>query len=157
MRWGEWQPLPHRVLVCARCVMLFLKTGIQCQAWGKHSVITVGHSWQFDLAFRRDSGGKDTHSVEIMLGILHLDLFAGWPGTVRYPVWCWAALSQLCHHKGQQPIHSRPFHTPIRILLFAFSAGFNKLHEIFNTLLYNRLCVGWSLPNHSVLSLFKMG
>lgn len=100
---------------------------------------------------------KHTHSVEIVLGILHLDLFAGWSGTVRYPVWCWAAPSQLCHHKGHQPIHSRPFHTPIRILLFAFSAGFNKLHEISNTLLYNRLCTGWSLPNHSVLSLFKMG
>lgn len=39
-------------------------------------------------------------------------------------------------------------------LLSLFSTVFNKLHQLFNTLLKNRLCVKWFLPNCRLMEMF---
>ena len=47
----------------------------------------------------------------------------------------WAsALSWPHNHEGKQLVHLQPFCTYRTILVFTFSTVFNKLHEIFNTL-----------------------
>ena len=38
-------------------------------------------------------------------------------------------------HKGKQVIHLKTFYTHTTVLFFTFSTPFNKLYEIFNTLL----------------------
>ena len=77
-------------------------------------------------------------------------------------LWCWAAAvttapSLPWDQQGEQPIgcsnrnHStnrnlQPLIPQTTILFFIFSIVFNRLHEIFNILLYNRFCVGWFFP-----------
>ena len=58
--------------------------------------------------------------------------------------WCWAAAatapSQSCDHKGKKLTHFQPSCTQTTTLFFTLSTVFNKLYEIFNTLLENSCC-----------------
>lgn len=79
------------------------------------------------------------NSVETLLLSLNLDLSPGsnmWYDTL---VGCWAiAAAAPCQphaHGRTQQIHLQPFWTHTTILIFTFSAVFNKLHEMFHTLL----------------------
>ena len=49
--------------------------------------------------------------------------------------------SQPHDHKHKQPIYLQPLCMHITILFFTFRIVAKKLHEIFNTLLQNKLCV----------------
>ena len=60
------------------------------------------------------------------------------------------ASSQLHHHKGEQWIHLQPFSTHNTILFFTSSIEFNELHDIFNTLLQNKLVLD-DVPNCRLL------
>ena len=85
-------------------------------------------------------------SVETILQILTFDF--SWAQDMQYTLshdagqWHWATThSQSNHHKGKQPIHLTTILYHAAILFFTFGAVFDKLYEIFNVLLQNRLCV----------------
>ena len=88
------------------------------------------------------------HSLEAVLPSFHV-----------FPAWQYAYVSTiLCHHaghqqaaapsqphhcEGKQLMHLHLFCAQITILFFTFCTVLKKLPEIFNTLLYSRLCVRW--------------
>lgn len=92
---------------------------------------TVSNSrWFILMIFQRCDGAR---SVGAILKTLNFDmryspLSRGWV----------AAPHQPCDHK----VHSRYTDSHSVFLFFTFSGVFNKLHEIFNTSLQNRLCGG---------------
>ena len=80
------------------------------------------------------------YSVEIHFGFWIL-IFS-WVGDLSLILSCDPRQSQKAtapipprDHEGQQQICLQPFWTSMAILLFTFSTVFNKLHEIFSTLL----------------------
>ena len=107
--------------------------------------------WWFNLMiFWLYNGVKaNKHSVGTELWIL---IFSWASVMLASTLWCyWAA--GVSHSSSQHMItrvnnwyiynHLYPYN---HSLFFTSSTVFNKLHERVNTLLYNRLCVGWFCP-----------
>ena len=95
---------------------------------------------------------SNTNSVKAVLQILNLDLFPRLAicGTIfSCDAGQWqqvTAPSQTCNHDGKQLIHLRRLCTHTTISAFTVSTVFNKLHEIFSTLLQNRHHIRWFCP-----------